>query len=277
MDPSNEEMLRQAVERNATAILALPATGILRHHKTRFLAEGLGSINNGADGIWIESPPGHMPLLDKLMAHGAPVSIAFRSGLASVVFSAPIRRRLEEFRLNQATPQSTTRALLLPFPQEFKPLQRRAVYRAGVAGQTPIHVRLWRIPDHAVLRDRPPAAAEFHARPADLSVDGMGFICQPKQGKLPPLAIGQRLRVQLRFAGHEVLVEARLLHQRMLGEEVLAGGITFKKLEKDFEGRQSLSKLTAMVGTLQRQELLRRGEPGVNEIWPLESLPKIAS
>jgi hypothetical protein len=69
------------------------------------------------------------------------------------------------------------------------------------------------------------------------------------------------MRIQLKCGDEEVLVEARMIHQRLVGENMLAAGVNFKKLEKDLEGRQMLSKLTSIVGRLQREEIQRqRGE-----------------
>jgi len=258
MAETNEQMLRHAIARNAAAVLSLPSAGMLRHHKTRFLGECADGLGPGADGLWIEAPYDDAALLDELMSKSEPVGMSFKGGFSSVVFTAPIRRRLEEFTLNVASEQSHVPALLLPFPREFKALQRRAAYRVTLPLENQLAVRMWRIPEHAVLRDRPMAAAEVEARVRDLSVAGMGFLCPPKNGKPPQLIAGQRLRVSLKFAEHEVLIDARLIHLRLVGDNTVAAGMQFKKLERDIEGRQTLAKLTAIVGRLQREELQRR-------------------
>ncbi len=277
MSQTSEEMLRQAVAQNAPVVLTLPSAGMFRDQNTRFLAQDPGGIDNSADGIWIESPAGDMILLDKLIAECTPVGIAFHCGATSVVFSEPIHRRLDAFSFNQAGRQIILPALLLPFPQNFKPLQRRSVFRAAVGLDTKIQLRIWRIPDNAVLQDIPVPSSEFPARARDLSVTGMAFVCRPKDGKLPQLTIGQRLRVQLKFAGHDLLVDARLMHQRLLDGNILVGGMDFKKLEENFDGRRTLSKLTAMVAALQREALMRRGGQGVNETLAADRIPpKIA-
>lgn len=261
MTDPNLTMLRQAILRNAAAVLSLPSAGMLRHHKTRFLGDCPNALGDGTDGLWIEAPVGDVPLLNELMDRQDPVGIAFKGGPTSVVFTAPIRRRLEAFNLNAASEQCTVPALLVEFPKIFKSLQRRAAYRVALPLDNPIALRAWRIAEHAVLRDRPMAAAEVHVRTRDLSVMGVGFTCPSKDQAPPRLTLGERMRVQLKCGDEEVLVEARVIHQRLVGENVLAAGANFKKLEKDFEGRQVLSKLTAIVGRLQREEIQRqRGE-----------------
>jgi hypothetical protein len=111
------------------------------------------------------------------------------------------------------------------------------------------------------------AAAEVQVRARDLSVMGVGFICPPKDNQPPRLTVGERLRLQLKCGDEEALFEARLIHQRLVGDNMLAAGANFKKLEKDFEGRQILSKLTSIVGKLQREEIQRqRGEMAASTV-----------
>ena len=101
----NYETLKEAIARNCNAVLALPSAGMIRHHKTRFLAEA-------ENGFWIESAAeSDRPLVDALMAEEAPVGIAFKGGGGSVAFATPIRAREESFRVNDDT---IVKALFLP-------------------------------------------------------------------------------------------------------------------------------------------------------------------
>jgi hypothetical protein len=52
-------------------------------------------------------------------------------------------------------------------------------------------------------------------------------------------------------------VEGRVIHARLLPGGAIASGVNFKKLDKDLEGRRAMSKLTAIMGDLQREEVRR--------------------
>src|SRR5258708_1393788 len=107
----NYETLKEAIARNCGAVLALPSAGMIRHHKTRFLAET-------ENGFWIESAADvdDRLLVDALLAEEAPVGIVFKSAGGSVAFATPIRARDERFRVNDDT---IVPALFLPFPDSF--------------------------------------------------------------------------------------------------------------------------------------------------------------
>jgi hypothetical protein len=48
------------------------------------------------------------------------------------------------------------------------------------------------------------------------------------------------------------------MHKRVTENNHAIMGIQFKKLEKDIEGRQTLVKLTELVGYMQREEIKRK-------------------
>jgi hypothetical protein len=250
MPNQNYETLKDAIARNCGAVLALPSTGMIRHHKTRFLAET-------ENGFWIEAAgEADRALVDSLMAEEAPVGVAFKAGAGSVVFAAPIRAREERFHVNDET---VVKALFLPFPDGFRQLQRRQAYRVTLPAQSDVGLRLWRISEHAILRDRPMAAQEIPARLQNVSVLGAGAICGPcRDGAPPKMLVGERMRIQLTWDNQDLLTEGRVIHFRLMDPKRVAMGTQFKKLEKDFEGRQAMSKLTELVGVLQRSELQRR-------------------
>ena len=154
-------VLKDAIARNAAAVLSLPSAGMIRHHRTRLLGEADG-------GLWIESAPTEAALIGALIAERTHVGVAFKAGQTSMTFTSPISRCDPAYRLNDAI---TIEALWLSFPESLNLRQRRHAYRVGVAtAADEPSVRLWRIADHAVLRDRPLAAQEVPCRLSDLSV-----------------------------------------------------------------------------------------------------------
>jgi c-di-GMP-binding flagellar brake protein YcgR len=243
--------LKEAIARNSAAVVALPSAGMVRHYPTRFLAES-------ADGFWIESVASEAPLVETLLAAHSPVGIAFKNGQKSVTFTTPIRAREPQYRINEST---TVDALCLAFPAQLRQQQRRQAYRVALPEDGEINLRLWRIPEHAILRDRPSGTLEVAARLSDLSVAGLRATCRPgRDGEAPKLVSGERLRILLTDGEEEILMEGRAVHVRTLAGNQVVTGVQFKKLDKDLEGRQTLSKLTKLVGQLQREELKRSGK-----------------
>ncbi len=249
MGNPNYEMLKDAIARNCGAVLSLPSAGMLRHHKTRFLAET-------DNGFWIESIPAERPLLTELATTETPVGVAFKAGQSSIAFVTPIRDQKPDYQFNEST---QLEALFLPFPENFRAEQRRQSYRAALPLDHPYGVRLWHVPEHAILRDRPMAAQEILAKLQNLSVGGLGAIClKGRDGKSPRLLINERIRILLTWDGEELLTEGRVVHFRPVGNDTVAAGFQFKKLDKDIEGRQVASTLAGFVGFLQREEIKRR-------------------
>ena len=234
MTPADESTLHEAIARNMGAVVSLPSAGMLRHHKTRFLAEDAGAI-------WIQSAPEEGALVDELIAKKTPVGMSFKSQVLKVIFTAPILERKPDYRVNA---ELSVEALRLAFPTEIKSVQRRNNYRVHIREATEISVRVWRIAPHAVLRDRPAASAELQVALRDLSIGGMGLILL-KRGPEPPRIIAdERLRVVLRYQEQEeVLLEGLTRHIKALPNGNIQAGVQFKKLESDIDGRQALARL----------------------------------
>ena len=243
------EILRQAIERNAGSVLSLPSAGMIRHHKTRFLS-------GTEHGFWMQSIVGESPFLDDLIHREAPVGVTFRVGDGTLGFATPIQRRQADFQVNETT---VMEALFLPFPDAFREYQRRTVFRVGLAFDHAVNMRVWRVAEHAILRDRPMAAQEIHVRLTNLSVMGMG-VCVARGRDNRPVrgCVGERLRLSLDIKGDELVMEGRVIHLRPVRGNQMMMGLQLKKLEKDLDGRQALSKLTFLVGELQRDEIRRR-------------------
>lgn len=246
----NVAQLREAIARNSAAVLSLPSAGMLRHHKTRFLAEtGTG------DGFFVESVPAERPLIDELIATGRPAGVSFKNGANKVVFAAPVRRREPQYRINADV---TVEALLLEFPAEVKWTQRRSSYRVSVPAGSDLTARVWRISPDVSLKERPMPAQELTCELRDLSVGGMGVILHPRDGQPPNVATDDRLRVELTFHDLSLVLDGRLRYPPTITKaEPVRGGIQFKTLEEDLEGRQTADKLAKIVGQLQREEVRR--------------------
>src|SRR4051794_33293637 len=118
MSNDGVSILTDAIARNSAIVLSLPSAGMLRHHKSRFLAET-------QTGFWIESVAEDRQLVDDLINKKAPVGISFRNGAQKVTFAVPIMERQSEFKVNA---QTIVEAIQLMFPADVKAVQRRNNY-----------------------------------------------------------------------------------------------------------------------------------------------------
>ncbi len=244
---AEQDLLQDAIARNIGAVVSLPSSGMLRHYKTRFL----GSADAG---FYIESIPQESKLIDELIGAGAQVGMAFKSETHKIVFAVPILQRQPEFRVNS---ELRVEALLIPFPRNLKSIQRRGNYRVRIPANSEVSLQVWRLSEQAFLRDRPSATLAVEAAVRNLSLGGLAVLCPPVDGKPLTLANDQRLRIVLTFHDVEVLLEGRARRAQVTPDKSLRVGVQFAKLDNDIEGRQTLSKLTTIVGQLQREEVRR--------------------
>jgi hypothetical protein len=241
-----KELLREAIGRNCGVVLSLPSAGLLRHHKSRFLADG-------PDGFWIESVPAESSLLTELIAAGTPAGLSFRSGVHKVMLASPILQRDPAYKLNG---NASVEALLLAPPQQVKAIQRRANYRVPVHGSAQFKIRIWRIAAGIYLGDRPMAVQEVLAEMVDICIGGIGVTLRGRDGQGPKISTEDRLRIELTYGESSLLVEGRLRHPGLKpGKGPVRAGIQFKPLDADLPGRQKLAQLTRIIGELHRQEV----------------------
>ena len=248
MTGSDNKPLKDAIARNAGLVLSLPSAGMLRHHKSRFLGEC-------DEGFWVESVPAENVLIDALAISQQPAGVSFKAGVNKVIFTTPIVRRQSDYRVNAET---VLEAVLLRMPSEVKAIQRRNNYRVAVPKDAEVLVRMWRIPERAVLRDRPMAAQELKVEIRDMSLGGMGCTIYGKDGNPPLITNEDRLRIQIKARDHDLLIEGRMRYP--VGKpksDVSRAGIQFKAMENSIEGRQTLATLTRIVGELAREEVRR--------------------
>jgi hypothetical protein len=244
-DPN--ELLRDAVARNSGVVMSLPSTGMLRHHKSRFLCERDGQI-------LVESIPSERPLIQEVIASAKNVGVSFKSGASKVVFAAPLHELIDEHRINGDT---VVQGLRMGWPTKIQAIQRRSNYRVRVGAEQELSARVWRIAAVAQLRDRPMATAEIGAQLIDLSTGGMGVKLSSTRNEPLRIDPADRLRVEITSDGKQMVLEASLRHPTSVPKDAttLRAGLQFNNLESDMEGRLSLATLTKIIGELQRAEV----------------------
>jgi c-di-GMP-binding flagellar brake protein YcgR len=244
IDPEN--MLTQAIERNSAAVLALPSAGMFRYHKTRFL-RGVG------ERVWLESVADDQPLLQSLIGSGEQVSVTFKAGPHTAVFSSPILELDGAYQFFDS--REPIQAVLMNRPASVKPLQRRTNFRVMLRPEDGFRVRLWRINEKADVRDQPNDLCEMPTVAADLSTGGIGVVFAEK----PLLVSGQRLRVLLSWGSRRpMIIEGRagqVRHDKP--SNTYTTGIQFQLLQASLEGRQFLTELTRTVSWLQLEDAKR--------------------
>jgi c-di-GMP-binding flagellar brake protein YcgR len=244
----SEQILQEAVVRNAGITLSLPSAGMDKHFKSRFL----GAVQ---EGLWIEVVAGSEEPVKNLLAEQRPIDIAFQTPTRLLSFAAKCVRFDEAHRINSET---TVAALLVEQPQQIKNVQRRNTYRVRVSTECKLSARIWIITEHVHLNDRPLAANEIKFELADISIGGIGMrMPAPTEGqKQPRLVKDQRIRVEMIFNDQKILFDGRYRPAPPTAN-LLTAGIVFKNLEADMEGRQKLATLTKIVSELQREEVRR--------------------
>lgn len=253
MKNAAHDTLRDAIARNAGAILSLPHGRTLKHHKTRFLADGEES------SFWIEAAPGIAQDVERAVEAKTLVGVAFKSPRHKIVFATGIVGLDGQFRVGGGAGGEgvTLDAIRLRFPAEVKTVVRRSHYRVRVPPGAEVEVRAWRIPDHAILRDRPPASMELSCKLRDVSAGGMCVVIAANATESAKLGPDQRLRVILKNGGTEILLEGRIRHVVLTPENTLRAGVQFKMDPASLECRQTLTKLNAVVAELTRAEAKR--------------------
>lgn len=255
----NLGLLREAIARNAPMVLSLPGAGGLRHHKSRFLADA-------GDGFWVASVADAPGVVEQLIASQQHAGVSFRSGETKVIFAAQIQHAMEDFQAAGGADDADAGpgpALLLRFPDNVRAVQRRKNFRVPIsAASCDLRVRLWTLPEHASLRDRPLAAREIPSEPRDISVSGIGLIL-PAAANVARLTAGERLRVQLTLGATVALLEGRLRYApRPAKDGSLRVGVQFRTLGDDRDDRHAASQLNKIVNQLQR-DLIRRKKLGL--------------
>jgi hypothetical protein len=253
----NVGMLREAIARGAVLVLSLPRPdGSLGHHKSRFIADA-------GDGVWVAAVSDEPGVVEGLIAGGEPVGVTFRSGEHRCTFVTKALHIERGFRHAGATAADEASApgaaLLIAFPAEVRAVQRRKNFRVPVTAASELQVKLWTMPEHASLRDRPVAGREILCEARDISVGGIGVSIRPGAGKLQSVATGDRVRIQLTLRETVVVLEGRLRYPpRASADGPVRAGVQFRTLDDGRDDRLAASQLNKIVNELQREQIRRR-------------------
>lgn len=242
------QALRDGIDRNSSAMLVMPADAPGEGWRTRFLGQA-------AEGFWIECPPKQQLLAEMLQRSAKPAAVSFRSGEFVISCQSAVLGYRPRFQLSAAT---SVEAVLLAWPDDVRMTQRRAGYRAKVSLDAEIKALGWTIDEQAQVEFVPQSPGMI-ADLRDLSVYGMGLILRAVKGKSPRVQLGQRMRVELNWREHRVIVATRVRQEpRRLPDGSVRVGLNIEGLDHTIEGRRTLTQITQLVAELQRTEARRR-------------------
>jgi c-di-GMP-binding flagellar brake protein YcgR len=247
VSPDDRNLLINAAERNAPAVLIVGGEGKMCHFKSRLLA-------TDQQGIWVELPDTMSRLVDQLVAQGAMIGVSFRPRDIRTGFFSHILSIDKNLHLNASGPLC---AVLLEWPTELHPIQRRNHFRVAVPLDGSLSLRMWRIDEAVYLKDRPKAVQLIACRLRDISRGGIGVWIDRKSFQNINLEAGSRLRIELGFAENKHLLQGRVRHVAISHEQDPFAGIEFVGLDDTIEGRRLGSAIGSIVGQLQRREVQR--------------------
>jgi hypothetical protein len=144
-------------------------------------------------------------------------------------------------------------------PPGAKGSQRRASYRVAVGTTSDLTLSVWRITESAAL-DRVPSNVHLIAEQArDMSETGCCILLRTNAAKPIELKAGERVRVVLKYAKLECLIEGRVrLHPsapRNADGSVSRTGVQFQTDKNSPAGRLSFANLGKIIAGLRREEL----------------------
>ena len=248
------QMLRQAVARNLSATLSVPADDAPHTARTRLLAED-GAI------VWVDAAPQLEPIMSAACRNNRSVSLAFRMGGYSVDFESPIVGYVARYPIREDV---TVPAVGLKWPVEVRLTQRRGGYRVRTVAASGLSIKAWLEASPAigptVSRDEPSVRAEL----CDLSVGGLSMVLRAKRAAdaaaVGAMATAQRMRVELTAGGGDALVLSGQVRQPplVLPDGAVRVGLHFNAMSQSIEGRRTLSQVGKIVAELQRAEARRR-------------------
>lgn len=246
----NFELLKIAIERNVALICGLPSAGLVKELKSRFLI-----IKD--ESILVEGFPNQAAAVDELIKSEEPATILFRSGVQNVEFRTRILQRYQAYPLNATT---RIEALRLELPTSIKTVQRRSDYRAPIPPDTDVTFACHRIGEQDDLLALPQPTQQLKIVPRDMSTTGLGAIWYRRKEDPHTLANNQRVRLMIKTADGEILIDGRVCHASRLHEpELVRVGVRFQMNLANIPDRHKQIALQKLMTTLQRQQLKRGG------------------
>jgi c-di-GMP-binding flagellar brake protein YcgR len=244
------ETLDDAAGRNASCILGLPSAGSVYQRRAR-------ALECEDAGLWVEYDPADRALLNSLIQSGQGIDVVLRVDRTDMIARTPALKIDDHYRLND---KNTVPALLLKMPTDVVQSQRRKAFRVPLGPDDGVGLRVWKINEYVLVRDKPLASQELRAEIKDLSAGGLRCVVYARGIEALRLTKEQRLRVELKINRDEFVLEARIKHptETKRDDEQATLGLEFVNVEKDLESKRIIGLLTKFVAEVQRTGMRKR-------------------
>ena len=242
MAVTTHEILEQAIQEKLAAQLSVPG-GAEREWKLRLL----GKADGADEGIWVQALDEKKGDLNALISKGVEVEVAFTRGSQRSRFRTVVLKRNRHYWVTDSV---LLEALLLKWPREMLPGERRAHVRYPVADDGRILAELFRVSQWA-----PPAERQIRVKLWNVSLGGAGFVT-PLSTSLLSIPPGEPMRVVLQHEGRRFEIPAKLVANRTTSGNTLKFGVEFDKQQESW-GTDAGKGLRELIAALERREALR--------------------
>jgi hypothetical protein len=139
-------------------------------------------------------------------------------------------------------------------------IERRRHFRATVADDSQLRVRIWRLAPGVTLATRPMPSQLLPVDVRQVSAEGMTIALCGKDGQPPRVTPTDRLRVEVQYADRTALVEARLREpaDRPATDAPFAAGLRLHGRPTDHAHREAMATIATIVAQVQRESLRAR-------------------
>ncbi len=242
MAVTTHEILEQAIQEKLQAQLSVPG-GAEREWKLRLLAKAEGND----EGIWVQALDEKKGDLNGLISRGAEVEVAFTRGSQRSRFRTVVQKRNRHYWVTDSV---LLEALLLKWPREMLPGERRTHVRYPVADDGRVLAELFRVSQWA-----PPSERQIRVKLWNVSLGGAGFVT-PLSTSLLAIPPGEPMRVVVQHEGRRFEIPAKLVANRTTSGNTLKFGVEFDKAQETW-GTDAGKGLRELIAALERREALR--------------------
>lgn len=252
--PDPIELLNEAVNEQMICTVALPMLGTTFPVRSRILGR------TKADDLVFEFPPEQTVRLTQAITDRAVVSVQLRIDHTDLIIAGPVARFEPAYKLADA---STTPAMVLAAGYAVQATKRRKNFRVSIDSAVDnFAVRIWKINEYVIARDRASASAELRCEPLDLSPGGLRLRVYARGAEALKIQATQRVRLELRFPFEkgELILEGRIRHPitTQRDDESAVIGVSFENLDRDIDGRRAQQVIARYLAELQRNQVQRQ-------------------
>lgn len=252
--PDPIELLNDALGEKMSCTLALPMLGTTFPIRSRILGR------TESHELAFEFPPEQTARLTQVISDKASVTAQLRIDHTDLIIAGPVARFDPAHKLDDG---STTPAMILAAKFDTQATRRRKNFRVQLdPAVDTMSVRLWKINEYVVARDRAPASAELRCEALDLSPGGLRLRVFARGAEALKIQATQRVRLELRFPFEksELTLEGRIRHPiaTQRDDETAVIGISFENLDRDIDGRRAQQVIARYLAELQRNLVQRQ-------------------